>query len=106
MPTPKIFVFVNGSSGMGYHGCAIAEDGTALAGHCSSNLMWLYHDMGLRPHNGDNWQHDKYAAHYPDGYDLVDVIGEPGTVEAHPEAMAAIALANAKDAAEAREGQS
>ena len=92
---PKIFVFVNCVNSMGYNGLAMAEDGTVLAGHCSSSPAWLVHDMGLV---GD-WKHKKYAAYYPDGYELVDVIGEPGTVEAHAECLAAIALGNAKDAA-------
>lgn len=49
-------------------GAAVAEDGTYLAGHLSSSMGWFRHDMGL----ASNWKHDKYAAHYPDGYELVE----------------------------------
>ena len=89
---PRIFVFVDGSGIFGFLGAAVSEDGAHLAGHTSSSLDWLRHDMGI----DGNWKHDKYAAHYPTGYQLVDLIGSPGYVEQSPEAMAAIALLNAK----------
>ena len=64
----KIFCFVN--SGMGtdwQHVMAMAEDGTVLAGHVSSSLMFAQHDIGYT----SNWHHEVYKAHYPDGYELV-----------------------------------
>lgn len=67
---PKIFVFVNGREGTDWQmGEALAEDGHFIASHVSSSRGFFRHDMGL---TGD-WQHDKYAAHYPEGYELVEV---------------------------------
>ncbi len=48
-------------------GIGVAEDGTQLSGHMSSNEAWFQHDMGIT----SNRKHDKYAEHYPDGYELV-----------------------------------
>lgn len=72
MGKPKIFVWTQpyGHDVIGY---ALAEDGVALASHLSSSEMWARHDMGI---DGD-WKHDRYRAHYPDGYELVWLGGEP-----------------------------
>lgn len=86
---PKIFAFVNGRASFGdYLPSALAEDGTPLAGHCSSSIGWAKHDIGI----GSDWKHDKYRAHYPDGYELEWV----DDVDGHPECLAAIAKANAR----------
>lgn len=87
---PKIFVFCN--SGLCSEGrtvedhpmVAIAEDGHVLAGHICSNHQFALHDMGV---SKDGWKRDKYAAHYPDGFEVefVDQKGEithPGLLEA------------------------
>jgi len=67
---PKIFVFCNSCS-PGWHSMvAIAEDGEVLAGHVCSDHGYANHDMGLTP---DGWKRDKYAAHYPDGFEVVGV---------------------------------
>lgn len=67
---PKIFIFINSGRGTDMiGGSALAEDGNFLAGHLSSHEGWFRHDMGLT----SDWKHDKYAAHYPDGYELVEV---------------------------------
>lgn len=47
-------------------GGALAEDGTLLAGHLSSNVEFSKHDMGLT----STWKHDLYTQHYPSGYEL------------------------------------
>ena len=62
---PKIFIFA-GDTGYGFHGQALAEDGTGLGGHLSSSVDFAKHDMGLT----SDWKHDLYDAHYPDGYEL------------------------------------
>lgn len=49
-------------------GVALAEDGVTLATHISSCEDWAQHDMGL---NGSTWKHALYAAHFPQGYELV-----------------------------------
>lgn len=63
----KIFCFINGESSIGVFPLALAEDGTCLANHCSSNECWAMHDIGI---NSD-WKHDKYKEHYPEGYELI-----------------------------------
>lgn len=92
---PKIFVFVNGRAFTGdLFGCAIAEDGKALASHLSSSIWFVKRDMGLTPHC--DWKHDHYAKHYPEGYELVDLTElTHEQLDAHAEFQAAIAVANA-----------
>lgn len=87
----KIFIIsmpLNGTSD--WIGGAIAEDGTALTNHISSNKMWVKHDMGL------TWKssrkHHDYARKYPDGYELVDLVDlTPEELDNHAEYMAACA---------------
>jgi hypothetical protein len=69
MTVPKIFLFCeqctknpNGD----VYAQAIAEDGTGLGGHLSSNKEWAKHDIGLT----SNWHHDEYRKHYPGGYEV------------------------------------
>lgn len=47
-------------------GYALAEDGTGLASHISTNKFYSQHDLGLT----SNWKHEGYALHYPSGYEL------------------------------------
>lgn len=49
---------------------ALAEDGHVLSGHLSSNFGFAKHDMGLT----SDWKHKEYKEHYPDGYELVDLV--------------------------------
>lgn len=87
MSQPKIFAFccnVEGWSDM--HGQAVAEDGTPLADHLSSNEDWSRYDMCESPS-----KHQVYAAHYPDGYDLVWLGHEP-PLDQHPELKAALGI--------------
>lgn len=66
----KIYVFAQATYDSGdVVGCALAEDGHALAGHFSSSYDWFRHDMGLT----SEWKHNLYAEHYPDGYELEEV---------------------------------
>lgn len=69
-------------------GFALAQDGTGLAEHLSSNASYAKHDLGLT----SDWQHEKYRAHYPDGYWLVWV-DDPAS---HVDYQAALALNRAK----------
>lgn len=69
-PLPRIFVWVNGGNGTDWQtGAALAEDGTWLAGHVSSSRGFFRHDMGLT----SDWKHGHYLAHYPNGFELVEV---------------------------------
>lgn len=82
---PKIFCWVNSGVGTDWQvGMAIAEDGTVLASHVSSHRGFYLHDMGLT----SDWKHDRYSAHYPNGFALVDV--PDSEVMTHPGLMAAI----------------
>lgn len=79
---PKIYVFVNGRMGRDVISAALAEDGTCLAGHMSSSIGFVEHDMGIT----SDWKHDAYAAHYPGGYELEwvdDPSSHAGFKEAH-----------------------
>jgi hypothetical protein len=65
----KIFLWCTPCPGWGEGavlGYAMAEDGTGLANHLSSNISFSKHDMGLT----SDWKHDYYKEHYPDGYEL------------------------------------
>ncbi len=52
-------------------GVALAEDGTGLAQHLSSNTNWARYDLTQPEHL------TTYAAHYPTGYELVWLGHEP-----------------------------
>jgi hypothetical protein len=83
---PRIFCFINSSNfPHAINTAALSEDGHFLAGHTSSDVYWAKHDIGIT----SDWKHDLYAAHYPHGYDLVWVDGNP---KQYPEVMAAYAL--------------
>ena len=47
-------------------GYALAEDGTCIASHLSSNEAFSKHDMGLT----GNWKHDTYAKNCPDSFKI------------------------------------
>lgn len=86
---PKIFIFVQTEFGSGdVGGMAIAEDGTPITGHLSSSKAWLRWDMGLTTKN----YHDLYEKHYPDGYELVDLIDLGDKVLEHEGLAAAVEL--------------
>lgn len=69
----KIFVFRPHGEYRDAIGVAYAEDGEQVASHFSSSLDWFRSDMGLRT---CRWHHDQYAKKYPDGYELVECIGD------------------------------
>lgn len=67
---PKIYLLCEPYDWGEHHdviGMALAQDGTGLCSHLSSNIERSKHDMGLT----SNWHHDSYDKHYPDGYELV-----------------------------------
>lgn len=85
----KIFIFINGGKGSDWvQGMAMCEDGTVVAQHVSSTDYWFAHDMGLT----SDWKHDLYAAHCPDGFELVHV-EDP---RQHPELLAAYKINQAQ----------
>lgn len=95
---PKIFVFCNGCSPEWHPHCAIAEDGAVLAQHLCSHHGWALHDMGVRE---DGWKRDLYAAHYPDGFEVVYVeVKSKADFDASAELVAAFARHDARAATE------
>jgi hypothetical protein len=67
MSKPKIYCFINGGTNYFMNVAALAEDGTTLAGHASSNEYWAQHDIGIL----SDWKHENYQKHYPNGFELV-----------------------------------
>lgn len=66
---PKIYVFpVHANPEVDCAYIAIAEDGEEVAGHVSSCESWGKADMGVT--NPKSYNHEKYKAKYPDGYEL------------------------------------
>jgi hypothetical protein len=80
MAKPKIYVFCNqkGCDGRGdwHNGIAIAEDGTGLAGHVSSNHYFLRSDLGDGQLGYDGFRREEYGKHYPDGYEVMFLEGD------------------------------
>lgn len=64
-------------------GYALAEDGTVLASHLSSNESFSKHDMGFT----SDWKHEKYKAHYPNGFEI-EWVDDPDSNEAFKAAFA------------------
>lgn len=64
--TSKIYVFGNERWGNDYLGFAMAEDGSVLGSHLSSNEEWLASDLGAT----SDRNHEAYADHYPDGFEV------------------------------------
>ena len=63
----KIYIYcVPSGIGSDVIGYALAEDGTGLAQHLSSNPSWSKRDLGMT----GNWKHEFYREHCPDGYEL------------------------------------
>jgi hypothetical protein len=101
---PKIFLTafgtgrgtgaVNGSTpGGDVYAQALAEDGSGLGSHLSSNVDFAKHDIGLT----SDWHHDTYREHYPDGYELEWI--DEQDLESHDGWQKAFALNQAKRAA-------
>lgn len=90
---PKIYCFSNtksGGEGMAY---AIAEDGTVLGGHYCSSENYVPGDLGVDEGSRPD-RHEKYAAHYPTGYEMEFVSARD--VDKHEGLQKAIKLNQAK----------
>jgi hypothetical protein len=63
---PKVYIYISLSSERGdwHSGVAIAEDGTVLASKSLSSRRFLRKDLGSRP---------AYRAHFPGGFEVVEV---------------------------------
>jgi hypothetical protein len=81
---PRIFLFINSGAGTDWVvSMAMAEDGTVLGGHVSSNDSFAHLDIG----HTSNAKHGDYLAHYPGGFEVEWV----DNVHAHAGLMAAYA---------------
>ena len=72
---PKVYCYISGP-GFGDTEAvyALAEDGAALASHCSSDVAWAMADIGFA---GDSFGRRKlYDQHYPDGY-VLEWVADP-----------------------------
>jgi hypothetical protein len=89
---PKIFIVAQPLENGEYLGQALAEDGTGLASHLCSKKLWVRHDMGIN----SRWKHEFYDAHYPNGYELVDLTDiEPNGFGLEHEYLAALEINHA-----------
>lgn len=82
---PEIYVFQSSEGDTYIGGKAIAEDGSYVASHSSSDETWLRHDLGVT----SDWYHDDYRKHYPHGFRVVWVA--PAEVPTHAGIQAAFA---------------
>lgn len=99
---PKIFCFSNridGGEGPAY---AMAEDGTVLGAHYCSHETFVPGDLGVIPGSRPD-RHERYAQHYPDGYEMEFVPSK--NVRSHPGLLAAIEL-NRKQGEDAKKSNS
>ena len=70
---PKIFAFINERLGSDVIVTALAESGDFLASHYSSTENYAKYDIGVTSER----KHDLFKEHYPNGYELVWVDGNP-----------------------------
>ena len=84
---PVIYGFNNGGSPGWYSAVLLAEDGTALGGHCCSDEGYMEHDLGILEGTRAD-RHETFQEHYPDGYRMefvkaADVKSHAGLMEAY-----------------------
>ena len=66
---PIIYGFNNGGSTGMLSAQLIAEDGTALGGHCCSSEGYMLGDLGILEGTRPD-RHETFKKHYPDGYKM------------------------------------
>lgn len=71
---PRIFVYLTSDEPGFQCAVALAEDGTAIASHISSSIAWSEKDMGLDALYPASAKHASYAQHYPNGYQLINLL--------------------------------
>jgi hypothetical protein len=84
---PVIYGFNNGGSPGFMYACLIAEDGTGMGSHLCSNEGYMPHDLGCVECSRPD-RHEGFRDHYPDGYRMEFVGGNP---RQHAGIMAAVA---------------
>lgn len=71
MSLPKIFFYITDDSPGFQSVMALAEDGTGLAARMITNPVLTRKDIGI---SAKSPLHEKYLAHYPTGFEMVDLI--------------------------------
>ncbi|MBO6542330.1 MAG: hypothetical protein JJ939_11555 [Alphaproteobacteria bacterium] len=87
---PVIYGFNNGGSQGWLNGVLIAEDGSVLGGHISSDESYMLHDLGILEDARPD-RHDVFKEHYPAGYrmdfvshyDAADHVGLQAAFDRH-----------------------
>lgn len=74
---PMIYCFIHAHTGTDVVSMALAEDGTVLGGHVSSDEWWARSDCGYLNTGMGSIKRKKFAAHYPEGYSLEWVYDPP-----------------------------
>lgn len=72
MNKPSIYVYSGAPNGGDGPAFALAEDGTCLGSHYCSNESYAKYDLGVVEGSRPD-RHQTYAAHYPEGYQMVFV---------------------------------
>lgn len=85
---PVIYGFNNGGSPGFMDAVLIAQDGACLGSHLCSAEGYMPGDLGCLPGSRPD-RHEDFQKHYPDGYRMDFVSGDP---RKHAGLMAAIAL--------------
>lgn len=83
---PVIYGYNNGGSPGWYSAELMAQDGTPLGGHICSHEGYMEGDLGILEGSRDD-RHEGFRKHYPDGYRMEFVSGDPrkhaGLMEAY-----------------------
>lgn len=64
---PVIYGWNNGGCPGWYSACLLSEDGEGLGGHICSSEGYMPHDLGILEGSRPD-RHERFRAHYPDGY--------------------------------------
>lgn len=73
---PVIYGFNNGGGAGNYYACLMAEDGTGLGSHLCSSEGYMPGDLGCIEGSRPD-RHEHFREHYPDGYRMEFVSGDP-----------------------------
>lgn len=88
---PAIYGFNNGGAPGFMYACLVAESGHGMGGHMCSHEGYMPHDLGILEGSRPD-RHEGFRKHYPDGYRMVFVSGDP---RKHEGLMAAVERGNA-----------
>jgi hypothetical protein len=84
---PLIYCFIHARTETDVVSMALAEDGTLLGGHVSSDEWWARGDCGYLNTGMGAIKRKKFAEHYPEGY-FLEWVYDPPTHEGLTAAIA------------------